>query len=39
MKARLCVALTLVLCFICCRITLAEEKLDTAKIDQITGLK
>ena len=39
MQSRLCVALTLVLCFICCRITLAEEKLDTAKIEQLTGAK
>jgi len=31
--------LTLVLCFICCRIAVAQEKLDTAKIEQLTGVK
>src|SRR5216110_2963303 len=39
MLSRLCVATTLVLCFTVSRITLAEEKLDTAKIEQLTGAK
>src|SRR6266576_4803916 len=39
MKARLCVSLTLVLCFILSRVALAEDKLDTAKIEQLTGAK
>src|SRR2546423_12660499 len=38
MKSPLRVSLTLVLCFIS-RIALAEEKLDTAKIEQLTGAK
>jgi len=39
MKSRLCLSLTLVLYFICCRIAAAQEKLDTAKIEQLTGAK
>ncbi len=39
MQARLCVSLTLVLCFIFSRISLAQDKLDTAKIEQLTGAK
>ena len=39
MQSRLRVSLTLVLCFILSRISLAQEKLDTAKIEQLTGAK
>ncbi|HEV8379527.1 MAG TPA: DUF1259 domain-containing protein [Tepidisphaeraceae bacterium] len=39
MKSGLRVSLTLVLCFILSGISLAQEKLDTAKIEQLTGAK
>src|SRR5258705_2979738 len=39
MRSPLRVSLTLVLCLICSRIAAAQENLDTAKIEQLTGAK